>query len=461
MHDDQLERRLSAALRREGDDLPFTITAAELERRLILRGRLTTGRRSTLLLAAAVGIGLLGVGGVVGGLLGDVTETAPPSQVADASPSSTDPVNLGSLDEVIDVAIGSEVVMAQARDHVDVGGNVPADALPELASMSLGTITGSSRYQLTLACLGDGAAALDIRLPGSRGPRSGPEVACDGAFYTQPIVADEPREIGLVAPRLASWRLVIRRLEGDEPDPPGSGPPLLEIPPGNQELVRVDEQVILGTAPTWGDSGLPLQKVGGLPARWQYATHASCVGGESVRLIVGHELGDGTLAATSETLFPCDNRIHDAWIGMPGPYGSDVYVAAPPEARWSILVSGEAPPIATAQDRPGWQMQVGFGPHLEFDPMEQRTSAPGIDGGGLVLVVVACAGTSPIEVTVDLGRRVDVRQETFDVACTPDGAETGQTFDVNGSNVTLTYAAPVGTWTAISILVPDPLPEGG
>lgn len=462
MHDDLLERRLRAALHRDADDLPFTITPAELERRLAHRSRLTGRRRASLLLAAAVGIGLLGVGGVVGGLLGEVTESPRPSSVAEASPAvpSAGPMDLGSLDEVIGTAIGGEVVMAHAHDHVDVGGSVPADALPSHVSMSLGTITGSSRYQLTVACLGEGVAALDIRLPGSRGPRSGPDVECDGGFYTQPIDAGAPREIALVAPQLASWRVVIRRLEGDQPDAPG-GPPLLEVLRGSELLVRADDQSILSTAPAWRDSGLLLQKVGGVPERWEYTTRATCVGGESVRLILGHELGDGTVEATTETLVPCDNRAHDAGIGVPGLYGSDVYVAAPPEARWSILVSAEAPPIALAEDQPGWQIQVGFGPHLSFDPTEHGFSAPGVDGGGPVLIVFACAGPSPIDVTVDVGATAGKRQETFTASCLPDGAETGQTFDVRASTVDLTYAAPVGTWTAISILVPDPLPDEG
>jgi hypothetical protein len=439
----------------------FRSRSLPLERRLALRNRRLSGRRTALLLAAAVGIGLLGVGGVVGGLLGDSNETAPPSRVTVASlpAPSTGPLHLGSLEELFEVALGGDVVIAQAHDHVDVGGTVSADVLPELASMSLGTISGSSRYQLTVACLGSGRAVLDIQVPSSRGPRTGPEIACDGAIYTQPISAGGPREIGLVAPRLASWRLVIRRLDGEEPVSPGEQP-LLEVVPGNQELVRAQDQTIVAPAPVWSDSGLLLQGVGAVPGRWEYATRSTCVGGETVRLIFGHDLEGGRFAATTETLVPCDNGVHDASIGIPAPDGSEVYVAAAPETRWSILISGEEPPIALAEDQPGWQMQVGFGPHLSFDGEEHGFSAPGVDGGGPVLVVIACAGADPIEVTADVGRRVGDRQETFVADCTPDGTETGQSFELDGSYVDLTLAAPVGTWTAISILVPDPLPEG-
>ena len=71
MHDEMLERRLRATLREDAGQLPFTITAAELERRLVLRDRSLGGRRLGLLLAAAVGIGLFGIGGAMGGLFDD------------------------------------------------------------------------------------------------------------------------------------------------------------------------------------------------------------------------------------------------------------------------------------------------------------------------------------------------------------------------------------------------------
>ena len=63
--------------------------------------------------------------------------------------------------------------------------------------------------------------------------------------------------------------------------------------------------------------------------------------------------------------------------------------------------------------------------------------------------------------TVDVGATIGERQEAFTASCLPDGAETSQSYDVKASNVDLTYAAPVGTWTAISILVPDPRPDEG
>jgi hypothetical protein len=236
-------------------------------------------------------------------------------------------------------------------------------------------------------------------------------------------------------------------------------PSFIELPPGQQELVRAELQSTTANGRRWVDSGLLFEEIGSVPARTGYEARIWCTGGDDVRLILGDDL-DGTIVPIIETAVPCDSRIHDPGFAIPMPFGSRVFVAAAPESRWSILIGAEVAPIGLAGDQPGWQRQVGFGPHLSFDPTEQGFSAPGVDGGGPVLIVFACAGPSPIDVTVDVGATVGKRQETFTASCVPDGAETGQTFDVRASNVDLTYAAPVGTWTAISILVPDPLPEG-
>src|SRR6476646_10734282 len=96
MHDDLIERRLRDALRSEGDGLAFTITPAELERRLALRRRRQVLRPTGLLLAAAVGIGLVGVAGLVGGWFERQPDATPgPSTLAVVGPSpSAEPVNL-------------------------------------------------------------------------------------------------------------------------------------------------------------------------------------------------------------------------------------------------------------------------------------------------------------------------------------------------------------------------------
>lgn len=62
MPDNQLEDRIRATLRGEGEVLPLTITAQELERRLALRRRARAGRRLRVL---AAGIAAIAIGGIV------------------------------------------------------------------------------------------------------------------------------------------------------------------------------------------------------------------------------------------------------------------------------------------------------------------------------------------------------------------------------------------------------------
>jgi hypothetical protein len=461
MHDDLLERRLRAALHREAGDLPLTITTPELERRLALRGRLTAGRRTAWLLAAAVGIGVLGVGAVIAGLTDDPSPSPEPttSAVEPTGPASTGPLRLGTLDEVIAASIGNEVVLAQAHDLLDLGGTVDPQALPERVSVSLGPIAGSTDYQLTFVCEGSGPAQLQTFAEGTGAPHIGFDVDCDAKTYTQPIGDDSAFELAVHAPRDASWRVVVRRLEGGGPGTAAEPAPL-GIAPAQQELVRIEDRPMEPQGRTWGDSGLFLDRIGPVGARWNYDARVSCAGSDSVRLLFGHEPAGERFAATAEMLAPCDGRLHELSLGIPQPAGSVVAVAATVGTRWSVLVVGEQPPISIADDQPGWQRQVGFGPHLSFDPTEHMFTAPGVDGGGPVLVVIACAGTSPIVVKVDVGRTAGRREEILLAECSPEGAETAQSFELPTGTVSLTLAEPVGAWTAISILVPDPLREG-
>ena len=56
MHDSQIEDQLRGVLRAEGDGIPLTITAAELERRLAARRSATGGRRLSIVAAAVAAV---------------------------------------------------------------------------------------------------------------------------------------------------------------------------------------------------------------------------------------------------------------------------------------------------------------------------------------------------------------------------------------------------------------------
>jgi hypothetical protein len=66
----------------------------------------------------------------------------------------------------------------------------------------------------------------------------------------------------------------------------------------------------------------------------------------------------------------------------------------------------------------------------------------GDSGGEQVMVVLACTGTGPIEVSVDVGDAIGEGVQRFVADCSPDGIETSKTFEVAG-DAHVTYQAPV------------------
>jgi hypothetical protein len=461
MHDDQLERRLRATLRDEADRLPLTITAAELERRMVLRRRSSGNRRLNLLLAAAVAIGVLGAGSLIGGLANPPTPSPGPSSVAQATPpapTATADLGLPSLDDMIAAGAGA---IAIAQSHGPADGPDPQLARFDLGRsiVQLGTVAGSTRYAIAYACRGEGSIELDVRLLGGRGMNSGPTVACDGATHEEVAQADGPRMFSLVSSEPASWRIVVRRLDGAAP-PPGADQPALQ--PGEDEESLIDMptaavKVIGGpdAAPNHCcRAGTILQDIGAVGGRLAYRLQIRCTDGEAIRYIHGDYI-EAAFVARTTTEVPCDGLVHGVSLGIAEPYGSRVFVAAAPESIWSVLVSAEQPPVELVQTQPGFRISGGVGPDYPFDTMGHSLSGMGAEEPGPVMVALACAGTEPIEVAVDLGPPNEVRHKMFEAACTPDGSVTTRTFTADGPDVSASYTSPPRTWTAMSILLPE------
>ena len=89
MHDSQLEDRLRTTLRAEGDGLPMTITAAELQRRLAVRRREARGRRFTAIAAAIAFVAIGAFAAMANGWLRLPAVGVSPSPSATASPPPT------------------------------------------------------------------------------------------------------------------------------------------------------------------------------------------------------------------------------------------------------------------------------------------------------------------------------------------------------------------------------------
>jgi hypothetical protein len=136
VHDREIEDRLRAVLRAEGDGLQVSITTQELERRLTIRRRDRMGRRVGLVAAALgiVAVGSLvvtaapwvrGPGSAVGGAPDSSMVAGSPSATAASSPSSA-PEATGST-----AAAGCEPVDPTASDNPPalVAGVIPGDSI--------------------------------------------------------------------------------------------------------------------------------------------------------------------------------------------------------------------------------------------------------------------------------------------------------------------------------------------
>ncbi len=128
MRDTQIDERIRSVLRSEGDRLPLTITAAELERRLAARRRRARGRWVSVL-AAAVAIIAIGAMAALGNgwLRPAIGTQASPSPSSDASPSSR--LGLGPIVREAQGRLVAEIppTLSGAGGTQRVHGDVAAD----------------------------------------------------------------------------------------------------------------------------------------------------------------------------------------------------------------------------------------------------------------------------------------------------------------------------------------------
>lgn len=464
MHDDLLERRLRTALHEEAGRLSFAITTAELERRAALRGRAGLGnRRLTLLLAAAVAVGGLGIGGLIGGLFTPPVDSTPEPTRSVAEPtvapsSPVVPATLPSLDELTALLGENELIVAQERGPAAAPPAWEADLQEPPASVTLDLGAESGDVRLVFTCLGRGVGELRVETPF---PAPIPPIRCDGSV--REVTASAPRSLTLELTEPASWRLLAARVIPR----PGGRPPIepspLEPPEGEEALVDVDRLRIEDGFGPVDSAGRIRAEVGHAAARWWYRFALRCDGGSTVRYIHGDDF-DGEFHPRVITELPCDGAVHEGELGFPSTGGDTVYVAAAPDTVVSLVVSAEPPPIELVRELPGWQLSAGIGPTLHFATQETSFTGPAGEGLGSLAVAVACTGTEDIEVTLESpierpGGVLETNRLEFTAACTPDGAVTSASLDVAGPYADVSYTEVAGAWLAVSILVPDPVLE--
>jgi hypothetical protein len=311
-------------------------------------------------------------------------------------------------------------------------------------------------YDIEFACSGGRGGAV-LTGPGLPGPVV--TRPCDGSIHQDTVGLVAERSLHLELVDTEAWRVVVRRVGGSavaRGDVPASLPDA-----GGREVLNLVETFTTADGPAWPGTNLPFTEFEGLPGRLAYEVDVSCVGSRALRYIFGDEI-DGELIGVTTTQVPCDGRLHHTQLDLAQPFGSRMYVAAEAGAIVSLMVSGEEPPVELVRELPGWQLSAGAGPDLAFETTHAFTG-PGVEGGGPVLIAVSCAGTRAIEVTVRLehATQPQVTEDTyaqFDARCEPEGATTTQSFAAADAYVDVEFTATAGTWVAVSILVPDPLP---
>jgi hypothetical protein len=403
-------------------------------------------RRLTLLAAAAIGIGMIGIGSLLGGAVRprDTVPTAPLAAVK--SPESTTPTSLPTLDDFIAAGSGS-VLVAQAHDPI-LGSRSEIPLPPgDRSGVALGEMWARGEYRIAITCLGESSIEYDVRTAPGSSP--GFVIACDGSIVERTFTVGSPAHFVLFYDEPTSWRVVVHGELAALPLPTGN-PFIPPADPALEELSRTDDQIMSqGDSP--GPPGMRIREMSPVTGRPDYAARLWCPFGDTVRMIFGSQTG-GALTADTDTVIACNGLIRDLDFRMARPSGSQVFIVAPPETRWALLITSEKPPVSLAEDVPGWQQVGAFGPDLAFVTTPISFTGIGAEGGSEVQVSLACTGTEPIEVTVD-GGVVPGKIEMFTASC--QGSTASATFMTSGEGARVAYTAPAGIWTALTVQVPD------
>jgi hypothetical protein len=466
MLDQSLEQKLRAALRTEGDDLPLTITAAELERRLALRRRGGLSPLTSLGLAAAVGIGLLGLVAVAGGWLEQRPATVPnPSASAGPTPVAALPAPsvaavLPTLDDLLGPLDPATIVHAQTVGPADappVRAFDPADQAATGTTMDFSPVVRAGVDRLWTACLGPAQLDIEIRTAGSADPHEAIGITCDGSVTSHQVGLETGDTIGLRSATPVSWRFVDEARGQPVPDA-SSIPDVIEAPAGDETLLDATSADDRAVAPDVDPStGLATWSIGGLPVRAGYRVTVACAGPRPVRYRIGGIDPGPAPDATTLTSVACDGAAHQDGLDLVMATGTDVAVVADPRDSWQILVTADRPPFAIPENGGGWEMSSALGPSYFTDAVPVMTSLVG--GDGPVRVVINCAGATTVTGTIEIGVPVPSRPDPFTIDCSaqPTGATLERIYPRGANQVTI-VTDPLGAtiWLAVTTQTRSP-----
>lgn len=481
MHDTTFEQKLRAALQAEGDALPLTITAAELERRLALRRRAGPNRFASIGLAAAISVALLGLAGVVGGWFeqrpvvpaplpsaSPAASTAPsnaPTIGPSILPSGVFPDRLPSLDDLLAPLDPVRIVRAQAVGPAE-GQSGTRPSREEIGPMGVGfaPITTAGSYRLSAACIGTAGLNVTVTSDQAAEAREFIPITCNGAVSARDVGLEVGDRLALRSTSWLSWRVV---LESPERDPLPSLDIAPPIDPPAGEAVLVGNSDSPGAPPPEVPGPLP---IGDVPGRDHYTVQVACAGASTLRYTFGNKIldtgtaADGTIDVFSETAVECDGLSHADSIDIVTPSGAQLYVTVDDGARWFVTVSAEEPPISLEPDGGGWQLVGGSGPDLDYNLQQYALSyLTSTKANTEIRVVVTCLGGGFVDIVVQDATVEDPPTlGSFRAECQADGpTSTAQVIKLR-SQAFVVLSNPSGKmWKAITLqerVAPTPAP---
>lgn len=429
MHDTAFEQKLRAALQTEGDGLPLTVTAAELERRFALRRRGGLNRFAGLGLVAAIGVALIGLAGVAGGWfearpIGPAPDpslraSAPPRPTIRPSnvPTSTVPVALSSLEELFGQESIEPTQVVRAQAFGPATGPTPTEPGGP-RSVTFAPVGDAMSSVVTVGCLGPDSVQLIVN---SGRPQASPDVIpflCGGGVSSRFVDLEKGGTIGVASTVPASWRIVVWE-PIREPLHAASITDTTLVPEGQVALLTARSETRAPNyeaAPT-GGAGRETVQLDGLATRDRYRIAVSCAGPSTIRYAIGDRSADNSITEDVGTVVECDGGTHTDEIEIPFPNGGRLFITSEARTAWEVTVLADKPPIDVVANDAAWQLSSAIGPNLELDGRALEVSLIGAAGGGDVRVVVSCEGNGPLMVAVDTGPVTGVTIDPFTVDC--------------------------------------------
>ena len=476
MHDQSLEQRLRSALQTEGDGLPLTITAAELERRLALRRHGGVNRYASLGLAAAIGIALIGLAGVAGGWFDERaigpaplpnSSTAPSQEPASMPPASASvDGRLPSLDDLLAPLDPARIVRAQGVGPAGGSGDGldPHEQAVEPGSVTFAPVAVAGAYRVWTACLGaEGIVLRTLRANQTQLVEEIP-ITCDAAVSVRQVGLEAGDALLIAtAPGTghSAWRVVLEAPERIAHHATELLPGILIPPDGWIDVASgaspIDVPNYLDNQ-TGGGVLLPLA-IGSAPARDRYRVQVACAGPGNLRYMLGSTIrgtgtaDDGTIDAFLTTEVECDGMLARDAIEIALPAGAEVFVTADERIAWLISVSAEEPPVALDPGDGFWALAIGTGPDLDFDGAPSGLSGMTDAASGTeIRVVVTCLGGNFVDVKVHSRDFEDPPLASFRADCRGDEAQTTAQQVRLDSEAFLVETDPDGKmWLAVTV----------